>query len=358
LILQKESAAVAAGQPPEIVNTNRVYWYSQGEMADLKELVGKYKDKAGGMYPVAVNSNMAPDGAVIGAPYGIDPWPMHWRMDVIGPKTNNQPFATWDEVLDKGPSIQTPPRTYLLAFALGHEGDHVNNIMNVIWAYGGRLANEKGQPDIINTANKAGIQKIIDLWKAKLILPDSFAQTITSWNNESYQKSRALVAFNPATIMGWLLVNDKELGDKTGLAFNPKGPAGTFAEAGGFGFNYFKKAKLAEKAPAALEFLIQPENLLKISKSVEGRLVPAYRDHAKGDFWEKSKFSVMREIAEVGRVREWPAPPQPWTPEVTDAKYTISDMLNKIANEGMSIESAQDWAQKEMMASYNKFVKK
>ena len=69
-------------------------------------------------------------------------------------------------------------------------------------------------------------------------------------------------------------------------------------------FNYFKKAKLADKAPSALEFFMQPANLEKISKSVEGRFVPVYRDHTKGDFWETSKFAEMKKIAENGRVRE------------------------------------------------------
>ena len=44
--------------------------------------------------------------------------------------------------------------------------------------------------------------------------------------------------------------------------------------------------------------------------------------------------------------------------EITDAKYTLSDMMNKIINEKMAIETAQDWAQSEMMDSYSKFVKK
>src|SRR5437870_1304866 len=82
-------------------------------------------------------------------------------------------------------------------------------------------------------------------------------------------------------------------------------------------------------APSALEYFIQPENVLKISKSVEGRFVPVYRDHAKGDFWQTSKFAEMRKIAEVGRIREWPASPQPWLSDVTDAKYTLSDMVQK-----------------------------
>ena len=55
--LAKESAAVAAGQPPEVNSANRTYWYSQGEMADLKDLVSKFKDQAGGMYDIAISSN-------------------------------------------------------------------------------------------------------------------------------------------------------------------------------------------------------------------------------------------------------------------------------------------------------------
>src|SRR5437879_3824429 len=83
--LAKESAAVAAGQPPELNSANRTYWYAQGEMADLKELVYKYKDKAGGLYAIGISSNAYADGAIIGAPYAIDVWPAHYRIDTIGP---------------------------------------------------------------------------------------------------------------------------------------------------------------------------------------------------------------------------------------------------------------------------------
>ena len=76
------------------------------------------------------------------------------------------------------------------------------------------------------------------------------------------------------------------------------------------GFGYFKKAPNASKSLSALEYLLQPENLQKISKSVEGRFVPVYKGQAKGEFWEKSKFSQLAQIAENGRVRNWPAPGQ------------------------------------------------
>jgi ABC-type glycerol-3-phosphate transport system substrate-binding protein len=241
--------------------------------------------------------------------------------------------------------------------AMGHEEDTVNNLCSLLWAYGGRISDEKGMPDIANAANKPAIDVAVRMFDAKLIPPDTFASTVTSWNNEAYQKGRGMIAVNPATIMGWLLVNDKELGDKTGLSLPPKGPAGAFAEGSAIGFNYFKKAPLASKAPAAIEFFLQPDNLLKVSNSVQGRFVPVYRDHAKGDFWETSKFAEMKKIAEAGRIREWPAPPQQWLADVQSARYTLSNMLQKIINDKMPIEDAQAWAQQDMMDAYNKTKK-
>ncbi|MCC6179806.1 MAG: hypothetical protein IT305_31215, partial [Chloroflexi bacterium] len=356
--LAKESAALAAGQPPEAINDNLVYWYTQGEMGSVKDIATRYKDQAGGMYDIAISSATATDGGMFAAPYAIDVWPSQWRTDEIGAANDGKFFATWDELIEKGPGIQKPPRTYTFAMALGHEGDHVNNMLSVLWSYGGRINDEKGVPDIKNPANKAGIDTIARMWKAKLIPPDTLAQTVTSWNNETYQKGRGLLAINPATIMGWLLVNDKELADKTGIAPNPAGSAGSFAEGAMIGFNYFKKAKLADKAPSALDFFMVPENQNKISQSVEGRFVPVYRDQASGDFWEKSKFAQMKKIAENGRVRNWPAPQQPWESDIESSTYVLSDMMNKILNDNMAIEDAQAWAQTSMMDSYNSATKK
>lgn len=357
LILQKESAALAAGQPPEITNTNQVYWYSQGETGDVTELVNKYKDQAGGMYPLAVSSLTATDGKIYAVPYAVDCWPAHWRTDLIGPKTGGKFFESYDQLLELGPSIQQPPRTSLYGYCLGHEGDHVNSLVSTLWSFGGRLNDEKGVPDIKNPANKTGIEYVVKMWKANLIPKDTFAQTVTSWNNENYQKGRILVTTNPATIMGWLLVNDKELGEKTGLSLPIKGPSGAFAEGAAIGFGYFKKAPQAAKAVSALEYLLQPANLQRISKSVEGRFVPVYKEQAKGEFWEKSKFAELASIASNGRVRNWPAPPQPWLSDITDAKYTLSDMMSRIINDNQAIETAQEQAQAQMMESYNKFVK-
>src|SRR6266496_134690 len=74
-LLAKQSASLAAGQPPEVSRDNLIYWYSLGEVGNLTELVNRNKGQAGGMYDVAIWSATAGDGVVIGAPYAIDVWP-------------------------------------------------------------------------------------------------------------------------------------------------------------------------------------------------------------------------------------------------------------------------------------------
>ena len=46
-----------------------------------------------------------------------------------------------------------------------------------------------------------------------------------------------------------------------------------------------------------------------------------------------------------------------WLADVQDARYVLSDMMQKIINDNMPIEDAQAWAQTQMMDSYNKLMK-
>jgi hypothetical protein len=47
----------------------------------------------------------------------------------------------------------------------------------------------------------------------------------------------------------------------------------------------------------------------------------------------------------------------PWLADVQDARFVMSDMVQKVINDGMAIEDAQAWAQTQMMDSYNKLMK-
>jgi ABC-type glycerol-3-phosphate transport system substrate-binding protein len=142
-----------------------------------------------------------------------------------------------------------------------------------MWAYGAQLADENGNP----TFNSTGTVEALKLVKTqfvdlKIVPPDSLGATVTSWNNEAYQKRRALAIVNPTTVYGWLAVNDPKLLEQTGLYALPAGPAGTFTECDVWQFGVFKKSKDPEKAVEALAYFMEPERYRRVTSAVEGRL--------------------------------------------------------------------------------------
>ena len=67
-LLAKQSAALAAGQPPEVVQRQHGLLVQPGRDGDIKDLVNKFKDKAGGMYEIALTSLTASDGGDLRGP--------------------------------------------------------------------------------------------------------------------------------------------------------------------------------------------------------------------------------------------------------------------------------------------------
>lgn len=120
--------------------------------------------------------------------------------------------------------------------------------------------------DIKNPANKAGIQTIVNMWKANLHAEGVLgADRDLLEDDETYQKGAGLIAINPATIMGALLVNDKDLADRLDLGDAAERHGGAVRR----GWCHRLRWKKAKQSTAleALEFFMKPENLLQKYRS-------------------------------------------------------------------------------------------
>jgi ABC-type glycerol-3-phosphate transport system substrate-binding protein len=190
---------------------------------------------------------------------------------------------------------------------------------------------------------------------AKIIPPDSIGATPTNWNNEAYQKGRALAIINPPTVYGFLAVNDKELLDKTGLYPLPAGPGGSYTELTYKDFVIYKKAKNAEKAKEALLYFMEPERYRTYTESVIGRSVPVYKDLTKTDFFQKDPFNNLVKIVDGGgRGRYHAGIPNAWLNATIDANI-VSDMIQRVIQQNEEPEKALDWANAEILKLYDKF---
>jgi ABC-type glycerol-3-phosphate transport system substrate-binding protein len=354
---QKIAAAVQAGQPPEIMEVwiGTAYWRKLGEIMETTPAFQQIKTKGGGVFPVVEKWATYEDGKQWAVPFEIYPWPMHARKDLWEQGGKGFP-KTWDEFNEVAVKVQQPPRNYAFGLSTGRETDHFGNFHDLMKAHGASMQNEKGEPTFNSPGTLAALQLVkkqyVDL---KIIPPESLGATATNWNNEQYQKRRALAVINPPTVYGALMVTDKELLDQTGLYALPAGPAGSFTELTFKDFVVYKKAKNAEKAFEALAYFMEPERYRTYTESVVGRSVPVYRDLTKTDFFQKEPFNELVKIVEGGgRTRYHAGIPNAWLNATIDANV-VSDMIQRVVQQNEDPAKALEWANAEIMKLYDKF---
>ena len=77
-------------------------------------------------------------GKAYGIPQSVSPWPLVTRLDLLEAAKVDPP-KTWDEFIEVCKKLQKPPKLTGYGMCLGLHTDTDNNVMNMIWCYGGKL---------------------------------------------------------------------------------------------------------------------------------------------------------------------------------------------------------------------------
>jgi len=139
-LLPKLVASLEAGNPPDITRLGGGYvqlYRSQGHLLEVTDLVNKMQKQQGGLFAVSLPSVMH-EGKAWGVPQSISPWPLVTRLDLLEAAKVDPP-KTWDEFVEVCKKLQKPPKVTGFGLCLGLQNDTDNNVMNMIWCYGGKL---------------------------------------------------------------------------------------------------------------------------------------------------------------------------------------------------------------------------
>ena len=180
-------------------------------------------------------------GRAMGVPLAVNPWPVHARMDLLEQAKLEYP-KTWDEFVETSKKIQSPPRLFAFGMCLGLVEDTTDNVMNLLWCYGGKMVEADNKTVVMNSAeNVAGVKMIEAMFKTHKIIPPGAISWDNSGNNKAYQSKQAAFVMNPSSIYAYLDGNDKDLQKVTGLYPVPAGPKGTVNQIDTWAYGAFKK---------------------------------------------------------------------------------------------------------------------
>src|SRR5499426_3336175 len=230
-LLPKLVASLEAGNPPDITLLGGAYaqlYRSQGHLLEVTDLVNKMQKMQGGLFPVSLPSVMY-QGKAYAVPQSISPWPLVTRLDLLE-AAKVEPPKTWDEFIEVCKKLQKPPKLTGFGLCLGLQTDTDNNVMNMIWCYGGKLVEADNKTVALNSKGTiAAVKLIADMYSVHKIIPKGAISWDNTGNNKAFQSRQVIFVLNPTSIYAYLAESDKELYDVTGLLPMPAGPAGAFA---------------------------------------------------------------------------------------------------------------------------------
>jgi multiple sugar transport system substrate-binding protein len=302
-------------------------------------------------------SSVVYKGRAYGVPLAVNPWPVHARVDLLEQAKLDYP-KTWDEFVETSKKIQSPPRLFAFGMCLGLVEDTTDNVMNLLWCYGGKMVEADNKTVVMNSPeNLAGVKVIEAMFKTHKIIPPGAISWDNSGNNKAYQSRQAAFVMNPSSIYAYLDGNDKDLQKATGLFPVPAGPKGTVNQIDTWAFGAFKQNPYPELARGLLDYFMQPANYDKIIQSTGGRWVPVYKRLFDSPFWrEKPAFKHFIVMAETGVPVSYAGSPTPAAGEVLNT-HVIPKMIQRVLVENWEPARALDECHKRIADIYARHLK-
>jgi multiple sugar transport system substrate-binding protein len=356
---KKLRAAVDEGRPPDLAmffDTDYFYHRSSGQLLEVTDLLTEMKKEPAELLPRAIDG-VAEGGKAYGIPGMMNPWPIHWRKDLLEEAGLEYPKDIF-EFVEVCMTIQKPPNLYGAGFCLGKAGDGVSNIQNILWLFDGWMTKDEKNLSIDSPNTVAGLKFINKMYHEDKIIPPAAISWDNVGNNDAYQNGQAAFICNPAAVYSYLSVNDPALMEKTGLSVFPPGPAGSYNMSGFRAYGVFAKAKEPDLAKDAMLWIMQPERHAHLLEASGGRGVPVYRRLAETKFWQDHPvFNEFLRMPEHAFTVSAKSRPSGATSEVANA-YIIPEMVQEVVVQGVDPAEAAKRAQDKAQAIFDRHHKK
>jgi multiple sugar transport system substrate-binding protein len=352
-ILPKTVAALEAGNPPDVARAGSALaslYRAQGHMLEVTDVVEKMQQVPGGLFDVSRKTVMH-KGKAYSVPQSVSPWPLVTRLDLLE-AAKVEPPKTWDELIEVSKKIQKPPKLTGFGICLGLQNDADNNVMNMIWSYGGKLVEADDKTVALHSPGTVqAVQLIADMFNKHKIIPKGAISWDNQSNNKAFQSRQVIFVLNPTSIYAHLAESDKELYDVTGLLPVPAGPAGAVEELTTAEWLLFKHNPYPEVAKGLIQYYMEPENLRVVMEEGDGRWGPPYPSMYESTFWKRPAFQHWRTMLERGRQFPSPGNVTAASGEVL-ATYVIGRMMHRVLVENWEAEKAVEEAHKKVVEIY------
>jgi multiple sugar transport system substrate-binding protein len=354
--MTKMVAGLEAGNPPDVTRYTQAQaalYRAQGHLIEVTDVVEKMQQVPGGLFDVSLKAVMY-NGKAYSVPQSVGPSPLITRMDILE-AAKVEPPKTWDELIEVCKRLQKPPKLTGYGMCLGLHTDADNDIIELIWAYGGKLVEADDKTVALNSPGTVQAVKLItDMYHKHKIIPKGAVSWDNQGNNKAYQSRQVIFVTNASSIYAYLSESDKELYEVTGMLPVPAGPGGPSDRLGTAEWMLFKHNPYPEVAKGFVQYMMEPENLSVVMEEGGGRWGPPYKGMYTRDFWQRPAFQHWRAMLDRGRQFGFAGTMTAAAGEVL-ATNVLSRMVQQVLVENVEAEKAVEAAHKKVVEIYARY---
>lgn len=275
--------------------------------------------------------------------------PLQYRKDYLQAAGISKVPETWQEVADAGKKLTDASKgRYGLALSMGKSNDGESQERMILWSYGMKEFSEDGKKATINSPETIAGLKFINQLYHDAVPPGALGWDLTG-DNKSYESGETAFNLNQGTLLAKALGpgGDAKLGENTGVALPPSGPAGRFTWAYIDTYVVFKGAG-SSLAKDFFKYMFQPATFQAFIKSFGGYNLAGYEGFiADSDpYWkEDPRRETFRQIGQYAKTVGWPGPINAAANEILN-RGLLGDMVQKVVTGKATPEQAAAEAQK------------
>jgi multiple sugar transport system substrate-binding protein len=339
-------AAAAAGTMSDVVGLDGAWvhdFVQQGSIADLSKIMSD-----AGFDDAQLASQVQVDGATYMIPVVNFVYPMFTNDDLLAkagvpaPPTNRTEFANAAKAITGTGQASG----WILPLSLEAPNGIQNDVMSWVWASGGSMLDEQGEPNLTNDDVRSVVEFIKQLWDAGVIAPG--AATLKEQDKvEEFTNGRVGMMIDSLAHINLIRERNPQL--KFSISAIPA-KDGYTGERGmpyaSWGIGIAENSEHKEEAWKLVEFLMSQETNAELSTMANAfpgntNSVPAF---VEGDPLFKTAFDIWQQ--------GYPANEFTGLPVAEDLMRTFSEELQRTLTEGQPVDTTLQKAQEAWMQEF------
>lgn len=271
----------------------------------------------------------------------------HWSR--IGMGSANVAALDWNTFLEAAERLHrqgTP-----VGMAISQTFDANDALYPLLWSFGGRTVDEKGNVVIDSGETAAAVEYAKRLFR---FMPREVLGWDDAANNRFILAGVGSWTPNAPSIWAVAKLQNLPIADKIDHVPMPRGPKGRFRSASTLALGIWRFSQNVELAKDLIRHLLRPENYARQVEASMGYNQPFLRKFSQNPYWRNQPVLRFYEPArEQLTVPGWPGPAGEGAQLVYTA-FIVPLMFAKAVTGEMSTAEAIRWADRELRARYRR----